>query len=292
MSFGYGFGFGLRSHSRRPKQADGPSLRKYLFLDAACLRYKLDRFKSRYGFEDADLQIDWTRLSHPFNKVFYYDALPGRRKTEPSQDFDRRFAEADRQHQIVQTVDKFRVYQGDARWRSGRGNEQKKVDVMIAVDMLKHTIRRNMDEAALLASDVDFRPLLDALVDEGMFVTLYYPRENTSEELLQAADARTPLSFTQIWDWLDQPSKDRIGYVSSANGSNKHLGELIESWVDSKHGLIEIRRRIENEGGYPGAEYWLQWTISENYVYHLQGTSPNLLKLVAIDDHGMDIPQT
>jgi uncharacterized LabA/DUF88 family protein len=69
-------------------------------------------------------------------------------------------------------VDRVHVYEGDARRRRKRGLEQKKVDVMIAVDMLTHTFRRNMHEATLLTGDNDFKPLVDALVHEGMFITI------------------------------------------------------------------------------------------------------------------------
>lgn len=109
------------------------------------------------------LELDWRRISHGYRKVFYYDALPGKQQSESDQDFNQRLTKAEGFHLYLQTLDRYRVNEGSLRWRKGRGNEQKKVDIMIAVDMLKHTIRKNMDEAALVASDVDFRPLLDAL---------------------------------------------------------------------------------------------------------------------------------
>ena len=74
-------------------------------------------------------------------------------------------------------------------------NEQKKVDVMIAVDMLAHTFRRNMHEATLLTGDNDLRPLVDALIHDGMFLNLWYPTGETSIEFLRAADTRRPLGI-------------------------------------------------------------------------------------------------
>jgi uncharacterized LabA/DUF88 family protein len=49
-----------------------------------------------------------------------------------------------------------------------------------------------MHQATLLTGDNDFKPLIDALVQDGLFVTLMYPPDETSRELMQAADARTP----------------------------------------------------------------------------------------------------
>ena len=38
--------------------------------------------------------------------------------------------------------------------------------------MLSHAHRKNMHKTTLLTGDLDFKPLVDALVQDGMFVTL------------------------------------------------------------------------------------------------------------------------
>jgi hypothetical protein len=54
---------------------------------------------------------------------------------------------------------------------------------MLTVDILTHTFRRNMDAATLLTGYVDFKPLIDTSVQNAMYVTLWYPPEETSCEL-------------------------------------------------------------------------------------------------------------
>jgi hypothetical protein len=50
----------------------------------------------------------------------------------------------------------------------------------------------------LLTGDNDFKPLVDALVQDGMFVTWWFPPEETSRELMQAADSLRRLSMPSL----------------------------------------------------------------------------------------------
>jgi hypothetical protein len=74
-----------------------------------------------------------------------------------------------------------------------------------------------MHKATLLSGDLDFKPLIDALVQEGMFVTLWYPPRETAKELIAAADSSVPL----------------------------HIGDLHRSWVGT---VPFVMPRISNEG--------------------------------------------
>jgi uncharacterized LabA/DUF88 family protein len=62
-----------------------------------------------------------------------------------------------------------------------------------------------MNEATLLTGDLDFKPLIDALVQEGMFVTLWYPHGSTSKELIAAADRSQRFSISSVYDALAPP---------------------------------------------------------------------------------------
>lgn len=188
----------------------------YLFLDGNSLRSRVSRVAKRYA-GGAELAINWWGPLGGHKKVFYYDAVPVRLPKETEEDYSDRVRPIVELHAKISSIGGYRVNEGDARFRSGRGQEQKKVDVMIAVDMLTHTIRKNMTEASLLAGDVDFRPLLDAVVREGMFVTLIYPPDATGEELKGAADARRALSIQLIYEWLDKPSQNRVGTIPQAS---------------------------------------------------------------------------
>lgn len=81
---------------------------------------------------------------------------------------------------------------------------------MIAVDMLTHSFHKNMDEATLLTGDLDFKPLIDALVLNGMYVSLWYPKGETNYELVDAADSRMPIIAPLVYEWLTESSKSKV----------------------------------------------------------------------------------
>lgn len=260
-----GFGLGLSSSAPRTPTREQQVTTTYLFVDAAALDVRVRQISEKFA-GGMPLKLNWPAVGRGYQKVFFYDALPGQKRSEPDKEYEMRRAEAEERHLYLQTLDRWRVYQGDARWRSGRGHEQKKVDVMIAVDMLKHTIRKNMDEAALLSSDVDFRPLLDALSDEGMFTTLVFNPRNTSAELLGAADARISLSASQIWRWLEKESQDAIGFLSERSIIyERRSGELITQWsLDDIH--VEVRKKHPGSGGSSRGLFEMEWREQKSKV--------------------------
>jgi uncharacterized LabA/DUF88 family protein len=88
---------------------------------------------------------------------------------------------------------------------------------MIAVDMLTHTFRHNMHQTTLLTGDNDFKPPIDALVHEGMFVTLWYPYGETSKELMNAADTRKRLGMKQLSELLTSESRRNFSIPDARN---------------------------------------------------------------------------
>lgn len=102
---------------------------------------------------------------------------------------------------------------------------------MIAVDMLTHTFRGNMHTATLLTGDNDFKPLIDALVREGMFIQLQYPPGETNAELVNAADARVPLTLRTLHSWLTEDSRERfvLPEVQNRPPEDEH-GVRIAQW--------------------------------------------------------------
>jgi uncharacterized LabA/DUF88 family protein len=183
----------------------GPKEIKYLFIDGGCISTVLDRISATFA-GGAVLDLNYEALTSNYSKVFYYDALPERKSDEDETTYRARSAPQRRLFDRLGSLDRFHVYEGDVRRSSSRrGPEQKKIDVMIAVDMLTHSFRRNMHEATLLTGDLDFKPLIDALVQQGMFVTLWYPPGTTSQELIAAADRSQRLSVVSIYDALAAP---------------------------------------------------------------------------------------
>jgi uncharacterized LabA/DUF88 family protein len=182
----------------------------YLFIDGGCLDCVLGTF-SKELFSDQEIEIDYYRLAQGYKKVFYYDCLPDQKRDESDSDYQNKIKPKVNLFNKLKSFDGFHVYEGTARFRDKRrGQEQKQVDIMIAVDMLTHSFRRNMHEATLITGDLDFKPLIDALVQDGMHVSLWYPKGRANYELVDAADSKRSLRIETVQQWFTDGFKSKI----------------------------------------------------------------------------------
>ncbi|URK88001.1 NYN domain-containing protein [Rhizobium sp. RCAM05350] len=214
----------------------GSSPTIYMFVDAASL-YAHTAKISRQFFNGTQFEFDLKRMRMPYTRLFYYDAMPVRKVFE-NEDEATYLSRTEPQRKILdimKATDGVHVYEGDAhqRKRGQGGLEQKKVDVMIAVDMLTHTFRHNMHQAELLTGDNDFKPLIDALVREGMLTTLWYPPGSTNPELINAADSRRPISLQILWQWMTDASRQEFTIPMQINKDpSLEPGDLLVEWTE------------------------------------------------------------
>lgn len=181
-----------------------PRAKRFLFVDAGSLEDAIKEFSTRY-FSGIELPIKLSALKSGlgefFDRIFYYDAIHTQRSDETGEVYTARTAAKRELLANLAETDGFDVFEGDVRRQRPERPGQKKVDVAIAVDMLTHTFRETMDESALLTSDLDFEPLLRALAQQGMSVTLYHQKKAT-RELRRAALARRLLGPRLLWGLL------------------------------------------------------------------------------------------
>lgn len=257
---------------------------KYLFIDGGCLRATLSKVADRY-FEGREIAIDYGRLKSDHRKAFYYDAIPTMKANETESDYAERVRPRIELHNHIATIPGYHVYEGDSRIRR-KQVQQKEVDVMIAVDMLTHTFRGNMDRATLIASDIDFKPLIDALVREGMFVELRYPPTDTNQDLVNAADHRTPLAVDTIVQFLDQESQKLIDLPSRGQKQKEGYDHKLSVTIYTHPSLGEIRYK-------PVRDYhYVYWNYPENIDNFIEVFSPNyqLLKKYLEDLFLVNLP--
>jgi uncharacterized LabA/DUF88 family protein len=175
----------------------------YVFVDGEYLQRRLDALgKEWFG---GPVQFDYSKLNPPgssVTKVFYYDALPAQKENEPDRDFNQRLAEKESFFKKLRSINGWHVHEGVSKRPRGDRASQKEVDVLIAVDMLTHTHRRNMDRVVFIAGDQDFRPLVDAVVREGMYVDLWFDPSSISTDLKYTADARRELRLFDFHNFL------------------------------------------------------------------------------------------
>lgn len=117
---------------------------------------------------------------------------------------------------MVQRLNGVHVRWGDVKHKPRKKERiQKRVDVMLAVDMMKHAYRRTMDHAVVLTGDLDFQPLVEELVETGCHVTVAACRWSSAGPLLDAADGVIELdAFAFLQLLRDQESIHLFGRLS------------------------------------------------------------------------------
>ena len=68
--------------------------------------------------------------------------------------------------------------------------EQKRVDILLGVDMVLLAAKQQVQEVVLVAGDSDFIPAISVAKSEGVLVRLYHG-ERPHSDLLREADERT-----------------------------------------------------------------------------------------------------
>lgn len=172
----------------------------YVFIDGAYL----SAFAEKKGQEwfGCPAEIDYATLSTQLNgaRTFYYDCLPARSEnSETEAEFQKRLSERQVFFDSLRRLRGWHVSEGLAKWRKRKGTTQKEVDILIAVDMLTHTYRKNMEAITFIAGDLDFRPLVEAIVRDGMFINLRYGQGSIADELLDAVDFAQEITPFDLW---------------------------------------------------------------------------------------------
>lgn len=250
---------------------------EYLFVDGGSLRGYLETV-SREFFGGQQFELDLKSLSSQYTKLFFYDAIPVREPEESEQIYNERCAPQQALFARLRATDDVHVYEGDARRRKKRGLEQKMVDVMLAVDMLTHTFRKNMNRATLFTGDQDFKPLIDALISEGMYVTLWFPPGETNGELRSAADRRRPLGLQELKGMLTPESQARFNLADVANiDPSVELGPSLLEWYDEQSRMCSFG---QVEGGWFVAR--LSDKLNRLTIWH---ANLRMTLLIAEDNH-------
>lgn len=175
----------------------------YLFVDAGNLNAVLREAGANY-FNGNTPTINWSSLRANNSKVYYYDAIPVPNTDEDENAYAARTAPKRAEQSEISRQPRFHVRNGDVkRAKRKRGNEQKMVDVQLAVDAIRMAHLGLFSNATFVLGDLDFKPLIDALVEIGIHVTLYYPPRATASELIESADEAYPLTIDLLKSWLD-----------------------------------------------------------------------------------------
>lgn len=113
-----------------------------------------------------------------------------------------------KQARVVPRVRPLR-YRATAWDRDGRVTawdvQEKGIDVLLAVDMVKGALRDNYDVAVLVSADTDLLPAVEAVLDDGKRVEVVSWRPD------KGRGSRLELPRRNIWcHWLDRVDFDRV----------------------------------------------------------------------------------
>jgi len=78
------------------------------------------------------------------------------------------------------------------------GFKQKRVDIMMAVDLVTLSSRDQIQSAIIIAGDSDLIPAIESAKNNGTIIYLYYHKKCVHDELLNACDERIPMD-QKLW---------------------------------------------------------------------------------------------
>ena len=139
-------------------------------------------------------------------RTYYYHCGPY--QSDPPTEAERtRYSEWLRFYHRINTLPRFSFRLGrlERRGTNRDGSprfQQKRVDILLTVDLIQHSTKGHISKAIVVAGDSDFVPAIAVAKNEGVVVTLYHG-QSCHDDLRQAADEHYR---------IDQPLVDSVRF--------------------------------------------------------------------------------
>ena len=139
-------------------------------------------------------------------RAYYYHCMPYQ-SNPPTTDEQNRYAAKRRFINALSHIPRFQVRLGHLHLQGFTDQsqpifQQKRVDMMLGVDMALLAVKQRVDRIALLTGDSDTIPAVEAVKPEGVVVTLWHGplkgRSSPSRDLYQIVDERVEIDRTMI----------------------------------------------------------------------------------------------
>lgn len=145
--------------------------------------------------------------SNELLRTYYYNCLPYQSNPPTAQE-RKRFGDKQSFYAKLNKLTRFEVRLGRLAYRGMDGNgrplfEQKRVDLMLGLNLVLLSVKRQITHAAILAGDSDFIPAIEAAKNEGVLIHLFHGLKPHSE-LWDAADERATFDRSFISPILRQ----------------------------------------------------------------------------------------
>jgi uncharacterized LabA/DUF88 family protein len=146
-------------------------------------------------------------------RTYVYDCLPY--QSDPPTAVEKKLlANSQKFFNTLKKLPSIEVRFGRLRPRPEGGLVQKGVDILLAVDLVRLSLKAQIQKAVLLTGDADYVPAIQIAKDEGVSITLYH----ASSQLSVDGERFTGYS-NALWDLcderkvIDQALIDRCRYV-------------------------------------------------------------------------------
>lgn len=163
---------------------DGGYLDKVMVNDFSGLRVDIAKLGDELAGQDERL------------RTYLYHCMPYM-SDPPTEDEKKRYSARDKYISALKKLPRFQFRQGKLQ-RTTDGFRQKRVDILIAVDIVRMSSNRQIDRVVLIAGDSDLVPAIEAARDAGVVVTLYYSPNSVHNELMQSCDERVEITHNLI----------------------------------------------------------------------------------------------
>lgn len=139
-------------------------------------------------------------------RTYFYHCLPWQ-PPHPSEEDRRRVGARRKYFEFLRSLDSFQVREGVLRVRGTDASGQpvlvqKRVDLLLGLDLAAHAIRRDVAHVVLVSGDSDLVPAVQRARDEGLTVWLCHGNSH-ARDLWQSCDRRIQLTA----DWV--PRRER-----------------------------------------------------------------------------------
>jgi uncharacterized LabA/DUF88 family protein len=166
-----------------------------VFIDGG---YLMKVLKEEFGSPSIDFKKLAERLvgDHDLFRAYYYNCMP-HQGTTPSVEEQDRYNRARRFYDALNRLPRFEVRLGKLAFRGVdvHGHpifQQKRVDIMLGVDLVLLAAKNRIAKACLLTGDSDFIPAVQIAKNEGVNVHLFHGnRAQVHDEIWIAADDRS-----------------------------------------------------------------------------------------------------
>lgn len=243
--FGFGLGLGFTRSSGTRKQER--KMNDYAFVDGAPFRSLVESARAYFDIPQTDV-FDYGRFfskQHKANRTFLYDSYPAQKRNQDVIDHQRAVEETQIAFDQINSFPTIHVKTGHTKFSQSRGQQQKGVDILLAIDAYRHAIN-GLDHVQLWANDGDFFPVLEALQNTPTRSVLVCERRKTPGYLIQLADFVRYVNELDLVDFFGEGSKYSrlnagISYLAEVGQPEKTGWERVNEYVFPNRTFIAYR---------------------------------------------------